>query len=216
MQTYNLWPVPFYDFRWNEHLDHKTRLKQICDEQSSLHRQSNVSPDAKRDLYESPFDFLEIDDPSVLALSHYIKECFFKAAAASNKEYWPPGLNIEINIHESWCHVTHDGGSHDRHIHPNSSWSAIYYLDTADMDNKSKNGVNRFYCPYNNMYLDAGQMYLSTYNSIDIRAEEGQLLVFPSWVDHSALTYRGQRNRYIIAANCKIRDVNLSSVTIKV
>lgn len=204
MQPLPLWPVMFYDFDWPDHTQHQQRLKQVCLELETANQRSNVAPGAKRGLYESSFNFLDHDDDAVHALAAWIKQSMFQAAANANREYWSAGMNIKIHIHESWCHITRDGGYHDMHTHPNSSWSAIYYLDTADMDNATKNGLNRFYNPFNNMYLDAGTAWNTANNSIDIQAEAGQMIVFPSWIQHSALPYHGQHDRFVVAANARI------------
>ena len=214
MQPINVWPVIMYDFQWAQHQKYKQQLKQVCQDLESKNSQSNVAPSAKRGLYESGFDFVTVPDPAVEALSHWIKDCLFKSAANANREYWPAGANINIEIHESWCHITRDGGYHDMHTHPGSSWSAIYYLDTGDMDAASKNGLNRFFCPYNNMYIDAGTAWTSRNTSIDITAQEGMLIVFPSFIQHNALTYRGEKERYVISVNSKVSVANLSTVTL--
>jgi uncharacterized protein (TIGR02466 family) len=214
MQPINVWPVIMYDFQWAQHQKYKQQLKQVCQDLESKNSQSNVAPSAKRGLYESGFDFVTTPDPAVEALSHWIKDCLFKSAANANREYWPAGANINIEIHESWCHITRDGGYHDMHTHPGSSWSAIYYLDTGNMDAASKNGLNRFFCPYNNMYIDAGTAWTSRNTSIDITAQEGMLIVFPSFVQHNALTYRGEKERYVISVNSKVTLANLSTVTL--
>lgn len=214
MQPINVWPVIMYDFQWAQHEKYKQQLKQVCQDLESKNSQSNVAPSAKRGLYESGFDFVTVPDPAVEALSHWIKDCLFKSAANANREYWPAGANINIEIHESWCHITRDGGYHDMHTHPGSSWSAIYYLDTGDMDAASKNGLNRFFCPYNNMYIDAGTAWTSRNTSIDITAQEGMLIVFPSFIQHNALTYRGEKERYVISVNSKVTLANMSTVTL--
>ena len=203
-----------YDFQWAQHQKYKQQLKQVCQDLESKNSQSNVAPSAKRGLYESGFDFVTTPDPAVEALSHWIKDCLFKSAANANREYWPAGANINIEIHESWCHITRDGGYHDMHTHPGSSWSAIYYLDTGNMDAASKNGLNRFFCPYNNMYIDAGTAWTSRNTSIDITAQEGMLIVFPSFIQHNALSYRGEKERYVISVNSKVSLANLSTVTL--
>ena len=214
MQPINVWPVIMYDFQWAQHQKYKQQLKQVCQDLESKNSQSNVAPSAKRGLYESGFDFVTTPDPAVEALSHWIKDCLFKSAANANREYWPAGANINIEIHESRCHITRDGGYHYMHTHPGSSWSAIYYLDTGNMDAASKNGLNRFFCPYNNMYIDAGTAWTSRNTSIDITAQEGMLIVFPSFVQHNALTYRGEKERYVISVNSKVTLANMSTVTL--
>jgi uncharacterized protein (TIGR02466 family) len=214
MQTIPLWPVMFYDFQWSQHQQYQQDLKDVCYELEKKNHVSNVAPDAKRGLYESGFDFVSTPHPAVEAFSHWIKNCFFQAASNVNKPYWPAGLNVSVEVHESWCHITRSGGYHDMHVHPMSSWSAIYYVDIGDMNPDSKNGVNRFFSPHENMYMDAGTAYMSGKNSIDFRAEPGMLIVFPSWVRHSATTYTGKKDRIVIAANCRINRTDLSQVSI--
>jgi len=194
----------FYDFDWPDHAQHVDNIKRVCYELESQKDISNVAPDAKRGLYESGFNLLNYEDPSIRALAEWMKQCIFKAAADVNRAYWPKGMNVMVNIHESWCHITRDGGFHDMHVHPGSSWSAIYYVECGDMDPATKNGANRFYSPNNSMWIDAGTAYLSANNSIDINAEEGMMIVFPSHIAHSALTYRGQRDRIVIAVNSQV------------
>ena len=216
MQTLPLWPVMMYDFQWAEHDQYRQGLADVCYELEDKKHVSSVAPDAKRGLYESGFDFVTTQSPAVLAFSHWVKGCFFQAAAAANKTYWPAGMNVGVEIHESWCHITRDGGYHDMHAHPNSSWSAIYYVDTGDMGDDPKNGVNRFYNPHHSMYLDAGTAWVTGSTSIDFQPEPGMMIVFPSWVNHSATVYRGKRDRIVIALNCKITRADMSQVSISI
>lgn len=204
MQSLPLWPIPFYTFTWADHEQHANQLKTICHELESQNKFSNVTAEVKQNLYESTFDFAEYPNASVRAWADWTKDCFFKASSQANKPYWPPGLNIEIQLHESWCHITRDGGYHDMHIHANSSWSCIYYLDIGNTNVENKNGVNRFYNPNSTCYNDAGTVYLSQSASIDISPRNGMLVVFPSWLQHSALLYRGTQPRYILSANSRI------------
>lgn len=204
MQPMPIWPTMFYTFDWPEHQQHATALKQVCRDLEQRNYVSNVAPSAKKGLYESGFDFVKHPDPAVEAWGNWVKGCMFQASHHANKALWPTGLNVQIELHESWCHITRDGGYHDVHAHPNSTWSSIYYLDCGDMDSTTKNGLNRFYNSNNTMYIDAGSSYMSQNNSIDILHEPGMLIVFPSWVQHSALPYRGQRERYILSANCQV------------
>jgi uncharacterized protein (TIGR02466 family) len=205
-----------YDFTWDQHNTYKKDLVHVCHELERKKHVSGVAPNAKRGLYESGFDFVTVNDPAVLAFADWAKFCIFKAAHDANKKYWPAGMNVTVEIHESWCHITRDGGYHDMHIHPNSSWSAIYYIDTAEMNPATKNGSNRFFNPNHGMYLDAGTAWLTANTSIDINAEPGQLFVFPSWVQHSALPYHGQRERIVIALNARVQRVDSGTVSISV
>lgn len=204
MQSMPLWPTMFYSFDWPEHSKYAKELKAVCHDLETQQRNSNVSADIKHNLYESTFDFVTHPSPAVTEWSHWVKNCMFQASYDANKRNWPDKLNVQIELHESWCHITRDGGYHDMHVHPNSTWSCIYYLDCGDMSPTSKNGVNRFYNPNHTMYSDVGSRYISKDNSIDIVASPGMLVIFPSWIQHSAVPYHGKNNRYILSANCRV------------
>ena len=204
IQPMSIWAVNLYDCQWNEHERYQQQLRQVCQRLESEHHRSKISPDAKRNLFESRFDFVHTDDEAVRAWSAWVQNQVYQAAAHANQQYWQDGANISINIHESWCHITRDGGYHDTHTHPNSSWSGIYYLDIGDMDPASKNGVNRFLNPLASMYVDAGTMWNHMSTSIDINAESGMMILFPSFLQHSALVYHGKQDRYVLSFNCQI------------
>lgn len=204
MQPMPLWPVMIYDFQWAQHQQYQSELKRVCHELEARQQHSGVAPDAKRGLYESTFDFCEQDNDAVRAWADWAKNCVFQAAGHACRDHWSAGTNLQIELHESWCHITRDGGYHDVHIHPNSSWSAIYYLDCGDMDMRTRNGVNRFFRPYGTSYSDLGTAWMSADATIDINADTGMMIVFPSWIQHSALPYRGRRERYILSFNSRI------------
>lgn len=82
----------------------------------------------------------------------------------------------------------------------------IYYVDIGDMQSGTNNGINRFYNANHCMYVDAGTAWMQNTTSTDFFAEPGMMIVFPSWVHHSALPYRGERDRIVIAANCRVVD----------
>lgn len=206
MQPISLWPVWFYDFQWEAHDQHTDRLREVCYQQEQARNVSTIATNAKGGLYESGFNFLELDDPAVAALARWMREGFESAARHANQMVWSPGRQVRVHMHESWCHITRDGGFHDIHAHPDSSWSAIYYIDTGDMRGGTINGVNRFYNPNHSMYVDAGTAWMQNQTSTDFYAEPGMMIIFPSWVHHSALTYRGEQDRLVIAANCRILD----------
>lgn len=207
MQPIPVWPINFYYFQWQDHERHCAELKQVCDDLESQRQVSNVAPNAKHGLYESSFDFCEQDNDAVREFGSFVKQSMFQSASHACRGQWPAGSNVVVELHESWCHITRDGGYHDGHIHANSSWSSIYYLDVGDMDIESKNGVNRFYRPFDTSYTDAGQAWMTSNNTIDINPRAGMLLTFPSWILHSGLPYRGSKPRYVISVNARLTMV---------
>jgi uncharacterized protein (TIGR02466 family) len=199
------WPVMMYYYAWPEHSRYQDDLRQVCRDLEQRQHHSGVSPEAKQGLYESGFDFVQQDSDAVKSWSAWAKDCVFQSAQHACGTAWPPGMNVAIELHESWCHITRDGGYHDVHIHPNSSWSGIYYLDCGDMDITTKNGINRFFRPHDTAYTDAGTTWMTQNNTIDINAQSGRMIVFPSWIQHSALPYRGGRERFILSFNSRVK-----------
>lgn len=164
---------------------------------------SEVAVTAKHQLYESKLCFLESELPAVMELRRMLEELLSEAATAVNQGSWPEGSHGDARIIESWFHVTENGGYHDVHSHPNCSWCGIYYLEPGECELGSRNGVNRFYDPRINAdhYADAGSAYLNQQGFWDFEPVEGQIVLFPSYLKHSALPYFGDKDRIIIAFN---------------
>jgi uncharacterized protein (TIGR02466 family) len=209
MLEINEFSVPFYGFEWEDADKHKDRLKEICHLLEQNNSTSGVAPGAKHGLYESAFNFLNLEDPSVTALANFVNQSIWKSASKANEGKWDAGMQLAVKVHESWCHICRPGAHHDKHIHGNSSWSCIYYIDVGDSDNETKNGLTRFYNALNSSYFDMGTMWMTAKSSIDINNKDGLLLVFPSFIYHSQLPYTSEegKNRYVVAANSKIVEV---------
>jgi uncharacterized protein (TIGR02466 family) len=202
------WSVPMYQFEWDNFADHQQNLIDTCYNLQSNNSVSNVASSVKQGLYESNFDFFKSADASVQALLEWCRAAVFESATNANQQHWPQGARIGINVHESWCHITQSGGYHDTHMHPNSSWSGIFYVRAGESDVTVKNGCNRFYSPLIPGYTDIGTRWCSQSSSFDMQPTDGQLIVFPSWILHSAMPYTGSTERIVVAFNCQFIDGN--------
>ena len=111
--------------------------------------------------------------------------------------------NQKCEVTESWYHITKTGGYHDLHNHAHSSFSAIYFLDVSECD--YKNGSIRFYKPFSTIVPvnDIGLNWIQN-DLIDFIPKNGQIVVFPGFLDHSAIPYYGKSDRYVIAVNARI------------
>lgn len=167
---------------------------------------SQVAITAKHQLFESKLNFLEAENAAVMEIRRMFEEVVSAIATEVNTPYWPEGSEGDATIIESWYHVTKDGGYHDIHSHPNCSWCGIYYLEPGECELGSRNGVNRFYDPRINAdhYSDVGTAYLGEQGFWDFEPVEGQLVIFPSYLKHSALPYFGEKDRVVIAFNSVI------------
>lgn len=167
---------------------------------------SDVAVTAKKHLMESELDFLDQPDADVQTLNVYLSELINMIATELNQPFWPDDAESETTLIESWYHVTRHGGYHDIHSHPNCSWCGIYYLQSDGTDFDERSGINRFYDPRTNAdhFLDAGASYLNANGILDIEPAEGQVVIFPSYLMHSALPYFGEQDRIVIAFNARV------------
>ncbi len=206
------WPTLFFHRTWKEQaaeapgiVEHLYRLR----EGASGRIASGIATGAKSayGLYESTFDLFESDHPGLIKLAGFIRESLRATVSRINGSELEPA-KIDVQILDSWFHITNQGGLHDAHFHSGCSWCGIYYLQSGDPPGRDRehagNGVNRFYSPIptGGSHADYGNKYLSA-NRIDITPKDGLLFLFPSYLLHSALPYRGTIDRIVIAFNSK-------------
>jgi len=167
-----------------------------------------VSAKPESGLIESPLNFFECtDEPNTLALVAWIDLCVRSAVAAVHGDRVPAG-ELRLDFTESWFHITNQGGFHDAHVHGNCSWCGIFYVDAGNAaparDGAAGNGINRFYGPHSTggMVRDFGNAYLGR-SYVDIEPVDGRLVIFPSYLLHSALPYTGEADRIVLAFNTR-------------
>ena len=207
IKTQTHWVTQLFRLTNPDHAAIKEGLVRYCyqlEERGS--EQSTVAHGAKGNMFESKFNLFHHDQPEVRRLRDFCLSGIYQVARQCNEGYWDPNVQVQVLAVESWCHITRSGGYHDVHAHPMCSWCGIYYVDPGDSDARDKNGVNRFYEPRINVnfYSDYGTRYLYPEGSIDMASTEGTLVVFPSYLRHSALPYTGKRDRIIIAFNTRV------------
>ena len=167
---------------------------------------SGVAPKFKSNLYESTFDLFKADVPEVRALAQFCTQAVGSAVTELRRRIGrPEPAALGIEMAESWVHITRDGGYHDQHLHTNCSWCGIYYIDPGDSTLTPPNGCIRFYPPFEPNYHDYGTTALMT-DPADVTPEEGTLVLFPSYMHHSGIVYRGTRDRIIASFNARVRN----------
>ena len=91
--------------------------------------------------------------------------------------------------------------------HRNNHWSAVYYVDLGAPDAKvSPNGALEFTDPRGavGVYDLPGLLSVSTWT---IQPQPGNLIMFPSWLKHGVLPFRGQGERISIAFNLRVTEL---------
>jgi uncharacterized protein (TIGR02466 family) len=205
-----IWPTTLFTAVWREHPIESPAIITHLYERKAEHTSpiaSRIATAAKsrQGLFESDFNLFDSPHPGLVKLKAFIEAALRLAIAHVNGAKVDPG-RIQPVVTESWCHITNDGGFHDAHFQNRCSWCGIYYLQaggcSATDDSGPGNGVNRFYCPLPNggAFVDYGNNYLNS-NRADIVPQDGMMVLFPSYLLHSALPYRGEKDRITISFN---------------
>lgn len=217
LQARQAWPTTFFARRWEEHpaeapgiLAHLDELRR--GESVNIASQAAVGAKSMEGLFESPLDLFDrTEHPGLRKLVGFIEKSVRAAVAHVNGGQVHPN-KLGVTFNESWFHVTNGGGFHASHYHPGCSWCGIFYLDAADCrpsdETGAGNGVNRFFSPIGSggMLLDYGNRYMEV-GRLDITPTDGLLFLFPAHILHSALPYRGERDRVILSFNSVIHII---------
>lgn len=111
--------------------------------------------------------------------------------------------NFDLMIKEMWLNKNGPGDFNKAHIHPNAILSGAYYVKTPE-----GSGNIELYDPVParlmNVYPVKKRKPINL-QAVEYKAEAGQLLVFPSWLQHSVQPNRAQDFRVSISFNIGFR-----------
>jgi len=87
-----------------------------------------------------------------------------------------------LRITQSWLNKNKPNESHPSHFHPNSYLSGVFYINCLPNDNIGI--TNRLEGMYNTMIFPIKNSTAWNANAVKVGVEEGDLVLFPSWVLH--------------------------------
>jgi len=203
----SIWATNIYCFKDEDHLSKKEELLAHIYSLKDAGKSSGIADAAKKNLFESSFDFFNSDLKCIQDLKLFCEESLITAVKEVNGYDDNMMKQITPDLRESWAHVTNNGGYHDAHKHLNTSWGGIYYVNAGECgqtkDNNGDlrmNGTNRFYSPIQYFTLDVSMQYLR-HDAADITPQDGVLVIFPAYLLHSATPYSGDKDRVVISFN---------------
>jgi uncharacterized protein (TIGR02466 family) len=153
--------------------------------------------------WQSGTDFLSWGAPECQALQQAMQEGVRRAANLSpGQRALPPGRRV---LHLSaWANINRDGHYNAAHVHPGSHWSGVYYVDLGQPDPvQPTNGAIEFVDP-RHIGAVAEIPGFTFGDPCYIAPEPGMMLVFPSWLYHWVMPFRGHGERISIAFNAMI------------
>ena len=217
-QTFDLlmkpfWATQFYHRLWKDHPAESPALIAYLHELKAKETAvitggpAGINRRSSQGLFESHLDLKAPEPPGLPKLADFIYQSLQMVAAHVNGSRVDP-RQLKVKIVNSRFHMSNDGGFHDAHHLPNCSWCGIYYLQLGEAGQRhgegAPNGGSRFYSPLGGgQYRDYGNQYLDML-CVDPPIRDGMLLLFPSYLWHSALPYRGQLDRIAITFNAQI------------
>lgn len=157
-------------------------------------------------VYESPFDLFDWKYDCVEHLRQYCYGQLYQFVGSLNQY----DVDILKRLHiasESWYHITTKGGYFGIHNHPMAAWSGVYCVQAGDkVEGSPDSGCLNIVSPHigTTSFIDKSCSSLkgqfSRGNRL-INLEEGQLVIFPSWLLHEVKPYLGDKERITVAFN---------------
>jgi len=218
MKIHNLWPINVGEFHNPEHQTIKKDLIDFFNEyEKNKLPEGNLQLSDKdyvgnHNLYQSNYYLhAEKNEPLQKVLQFIAKSILSLGKLTNQKrvDQLPTDQRYNVNIKQSWFIRYNKGGVVFPHYHPECSWACVYYVQIGN-EAKIKNGSTFFLRPYSYAGSDFGSKYLRNDTNV-FNAEEGKLLIWPSFLYHGSHPYDGEKDRIIISANCTIDLLNQSN-----
>ena len=127
-----------------------------------------------------------------------LKEVILKVINSYREEIC--GIKQNLVITQSWITKTEIGGSHTIHNHPNSIFSGVYYIECSDSSPVNFYHGNELLRDFK---FDLDYTKETIYNKSITRVlpKTGDIVMFPSWVEHDVGANLGPKKRIVLAFN---------------
>ena len=209
-QIIPMFATPFASLQHPSPAQLNKELEQFFDQlvsQGATYKNPNPYNYVQDELFESNFDLFKYDNPAVQKLRQFVLNSVGWIMMKMNGYSKEQMAKVQI-FSDAWFHITEFGGYFYTHNHPMASWSAVYCVDPGDdVPGKKDSGILRFHDPrpHCNAYLDAGNANLTgTYatSNYNFKLGAGQLVLFPSYLQHEVAPFMGKGRRITVAVNC--------------
>jgi uncharacterized protein (TIGR02466 family) len=110
------------------------------------------------------------------------------------------GMSQRLRITQSWIARTQLGGAHGLHNHPNSLFSGVYYISCAEHSPLNFRFENALFRDFK-FRVDYTTQTEYNQTAVSVRPTVGDLVIFPSWVEHSVESNPGPQERISLSFN---------------
>jgi uncharacterized protein (TIGR02466 family) len=175
--------------------------------ESDEHRNPTPSHVPQQETFESRFNLFRWPEGCVQELRRFVLNSVAQTVLQAS-HVTPQELGRLTMHNHTWFHVSRYAGSFVAHNHPLASWSAVYCVRAGERPPEHPDsGVLRFFDPRSgaDAYTDPANRRLRPpygIRPLELRLEEGQVVVFPSYVFHEVTPFYGRDTRITVATNC--------------
>ncbi|HEU5155370.1 MAG TPA: TIGR02466 family protein [Streptosporangiaceae bacterium] len=185
------WKTPIYQATFAEAEPYNARLRELILEADRADAEAANGIEATK----SSKRILQWDDPAVTWLTARIHEAATALTTAVLGAAAPEAC--QGFIAEAWAVVYGGGGSLRPHIHHDSPWSGVYYVDTEAVDETGEAGYLQLIDP-----RPAAVARQASPGAVRVKPIPGRMVAFPGWVYHSVkATHPDQGLRISVAFN---------------
>jgi len=116
----------------------------------------------------------------------------------------------DFQITNSWCVKSPTGGSHHAHPHPNSIYSAVYYVEATSADVIFEfEALYSYYHRFQYIHIENNEFNATKFK---VSPRTGDLLIFPSWIMHQVTENTSKEDRVVLAFNSFVSGLLGSSL----
>jgi uncharacterized protein (TIGR02466 family) len=151
--------------------------------------------------WQSPPNFFEWADPAVRKLELMVGHALH---AATMRVPIPPDLRIEFEL-SGWGAVNRMGHYNSTHVHPQATWSGVYYVDAGDEVPDAPAPLLEFTHPITAALMTFFPGILPSARVV--RPETGMIILFPGYLQHSVRIYHGDRPRVCVPFNAHLLNI---------
>jgi len=185
-----IFPEPIYIFNLNR--DFSKKEKQVLKKEQKKINNNIFNKISKNKDVLSIGDLRDIKEFIAISLKEYLENVIV------------PKHRIGLYTTESWLNFTKINERHHKHYHSNSFISGVFYFQTAKKDMISFHKL-----PKNNFEIETNRFNLFNCNSWDLPVNLGQLILFPSYLEHSVPVLEENITRISLSFNTFITgDIN--------
>lgn len=188
--------TPIVNYRWQDANRHNAALQSLILE---LERSAPGVERSNVGGWHSDLGFLERRDDCVVGLRRRL-QAFVRALNATVLEE-NAGRRPEDFTLQGWANVLRRGGYNGPHSHPNAFWSGVYYVTGNEtLAGHPFSGKLELVDPRPGASLNYAEQ-TRLYGRFLLSPTAGQMILFPSWLQHWVHPYHGDGVRISIAFN---------------